>query len=365
MKGKITERELSVLCFTAMFSPLIRTVPGAFAITAGKAAWLCPLVALVPAVLTVWILKRGVQLVPEGGLGQVLQLGYGRIPGKILCGAEAIWIFVELSVCMRLYGERFLGSAYRDTSIFLFILTLAIIAIWQSRKSLPAVARLAQISFFPLTITVAAIFILGVGKVQKENWLPVYWDDAGDVLKGIFPLLSVFGLALVGSFLGGGLRREKKRYLQAWTAVYFLVASVIAIVVLGVFGTKMSARIQVPLFTLAKEVRAGSLLERLEAFVIAVWVFSDLILVILLQRALCNVLADAVGIQEARELAIPIIFAGVFGSVFCGSREELVLHFAETWLSNIRYIMIYAVPIIGCLLAFIRTRKKSKNKKRD
>ncbi len=360
MKRKITEREMSVLCFTMLFSPLIRTAPSASLAAAGKGGWLCPLIALLPALLTVWILKRGLRLVPEGGLGQVLQLGYGKILGRILCGGEAAWIFVELSICFRLYGERFLGSVYRDSSIFLFILTLAAIAVWLSRKSLPAFARLAQISFFPLTITVAAILILAAGKIQKENWLPVYWDDAGAVLNGISPILSIFGLALLGFFLGGEVRRGSKRYAQVWTVVFFLTAGAVSIVILGIFGPGMSARLQVPLFTLAKEIRVGSLLERLEAFVIAVWVLSDLLLVVLLQRVFCKTLGEAVGIRQEQELAIPVLFAAVFGSVLCGSREELVLRFAETWLSAARYVMIYAVPIIGCLLALIKARKTTK-----
>lgn len=365
MKQKITQREISVLCFTALFSPLIRTAPSASVAAAGKAGWLCPLAALIPALLTVWILKKGMTLAPGGGLGQVLQLGYGTILGRILCGLEAVWLFVELSVCFRLYGERFLGSVYRDASLYLFILTLAVIALWQSRKSLPAIARLAQISFFPLTITVAAILILGMGDMEKENWLPVYWTDTGDVVMGVPPILSVFGLALVGFFLGGEVRRERKKNAQAWTAVFFLLAAVVSVVVLGVFGPGMSGRLQVPLFTLAREVKAGSLLERLEAFVIAVWVLSDLLLVILLEKALCRTLADAAGIEEERELAVPVLFAAVFGSLLCGSREELVLRFAETWLHTARFGMIYFIPLVGCLLAMIRTRKNPKKQKKE
>lgn len=364
MKEKITEREMAVLCFTALFSPLIRTAPSASVAAAGKAGWLSPLAALIPALLTVWILKKGMSLVPEGGLGQLLQLGYGRVLGRIFCGLEGAWLFAELSVCFRLYGERFLGSVYRDTSLFLFILTLAVIALWQSRKSLPAVARLAQISFFPLTITVAAILVLGIGKMEKENWLPIWWNDVGGVAREMTPMLSIFGLALAGFFLGGQVRREKKKYAQAWTVVFFLVAGAVSIVVLGLFGPGMSRRLQVPLFTLAKEVQAGSLLERLEAFVIAVWVLSDLLLVILLEKALCRALADAAGLEEEKQLAIPVLFGAVFGSVLCGSREELVLKFAETWLQTARFAMIYLIPLAGCLLALVRERKKSKKQKK-
>jgi dolichol kinase len=363
-KEKISERQLSVLCFVALFSPLIRNVPRAAVAEGGKAGWLSPLAALIPALLVVWVLRKGLKLVPEGGMGQILRLGYGEVLGRFLCFCEAVWLFGELSLCIRLFGERFVGSAYRDTSIFLFLFTLAALTLWQSRKPLAAVVRLAQVGFFPLTITVAAILILGIGQGKAENWLPVAWSDGGAVLRGIPSVLSIFGLVLVGFFLGGEIRREGRGKSLQWTAAYFIVATIMGVVVLAAFGPGLVERLQLPFFSLAKEIRVGSVLERMEAFVMAVWVVSDVLLAVLLQRALCRVLADGVNTKEDSVFALPVVVGAVLGSVLCGSREETVLQVAEEWFSVVRGWMIYAVPLVGCLLALGKERRKCKKMKK-
>jgi hypothetical protein len=252
------------------------------------------------------------------------------------------------------------GSAYRDTSIFLFILTLAVITLWQSGKPLAAVVRLAQVGFFPLTITVAAILILGIGQGTAENWLPLTWSDSEQVLSGVPSVLSIFGLVLVGFFLGGEIRRDGRGKSLQWTAAYFLTATVLGVVVLAAFGPGLVGRLQVPFFSLAKEIRVGSVLERMEAFVIAVWVVSDVLLAILLQRALCRVLADGADIKEDSVFALPVLAGAVLGSVLCGSREETVLRVAEEWFSIVRVWMIYGVPLLGCVLALWIEKRKCK-----
>jgi spore germination protein KB len=355
---KITPGQLSLLAFVALFSPMIRSVPRASLAWAGRGAWLCPLVALIPALVAVWLLCWGCR--EAGSLGGLLMAGYGTALGRVLCVAESVWLLAELSVCIRLYGERFLGSVYRDTSILLFILTLAALAFWQSRKSLPAVMRLARVGFFPLIIMVAVILLLALGQVREGNWLPVAWSDGGGVLAGAVPLLSVFGLGLSGYFLSGAVRTGKDAGPLRWTVFYYIVAAAMGAVVLGVFGTGLVSRLQVPLFSLAKEVSLGSVLQRMEAVVVALWVVSDLLLTILLQRALCRVLAEGIGVQEERELALPVLVAAVFGSLLCGSREEQVLRFAEGLLASVRLIMIYGVPLGACFAYFCRVRKKMK-----
>ncbi len=282
MEEKITRRQLLVLCFGGMLSPLTRLIPGEMAQAAGKAAWLCPLAALPVVLLVVWLLEVSLRRLPNGGMGTMLQAGYGKALGRVLCVANGIWLFMELVVCLRMYAERFLGSSYRDASGFLLILTLVLLALWESRKSLPATARLAQLSFYPLVAAVAAVLLLSVEEIQAANLLPVWYDDLPEIGYGGAFVVQAFALWFAGYNLYGRVeRREKAGNALGWPAALLICLTLVELAIIGVFGSELAQRIQAPFMVLAKEIRLGKTIERLEAVVIAVWTLSDLLLVVL------------------------------------------------------------------------------------
>jgi hypothetical protein len=359
--GKITLRQLMVITLTAVLSPLIRVVPGNSLQTAGKAAWLCPLLALLPLLLTIYIVGKGLEAAEGKGLGGLLQEAYGSVLGKLFCALEGIWLLLQGGVALRLYGERFLGSVYRDASLMLFLVTLVVLALWLCSSSLPAIARLAQMCFYGVTVTIGVILVLSLPNIRLENVLPVWWDDLPQAAVGMVPMLEVGAIWLSGTFLAGQVEAKQGiRKAAAWMGWLCLLSAVLSFVAVGVFGVGLSDRLQVPFFSLAKEIRIGGALERVEALVITVWVLADMILLLLLLRGFGAVMGEMLGEKNGTEFCYPAVFLMLAVAMVSGGELNQVQQVADRWLGPAGLVLLYGIPVLGGLILIVRKKRRKK-----
>ena len=109
-------------------------------------------------------------------------------------------------------------------------------------------------------------------------------------------------MAVPAGFLLGTVEwKTRKNGAVWWVAALTGAAMMIAVSVLGVFGPELSQRLQVPFFTLAKEVSVTGAMERLESIISAMWMMTDTALMGVLAFSAEHALRQAAGAAKRPE----------------------------------------------------------------
>ena len=111
--------------------------------------------------------------------------------------------------------------------------------------------------------------------------LRILEEDALPVLAGTLPVAEVLLLGLYApGFLLGGTEKRPGEFgaLALWLMGMCLGLAALCAAVVGCFGAEITARLTLPFFTLVRNLVFFRTLERMEALVVALWLFPDFLL---------------------------------------------------------------------------------------
>jgi spore germination protein (amino acid permease) len=363
-KRQITTRQMLILLFAGTLSPTIRALPRRSAAIGGTGGWLSAVVAIVPVLLVAWAILACLRRMPKGsGLGELMERGVGKGAARVLSGVYAGWMLLSVAAFLRIYSERFLSTTYANSSIYLFLISILLLTLWNSNGSFGAFARMGQIFFVILVITLALVLGLTASQVKAENILPLWWEDTPDILKSSIPAMGTLAYGVYLFFLGGQTKdlTENRRMVLRWTFSFGVLLTVMQVITMGVFGAPMVARMQVPFFMLTKEINLYGAMERMESMIVALWVITDVVLVGLMVRAICAALEFAFQLSDGQKLATPLVLGLLPAAVLIAASQFALEEFCTKVLNTGNLLLAYLVPSVVCVLAAVRNRKTEKS----
>lgn len=297
----VTKKQYAALLFVALLSPLLRTLPRAAVRWADRAAWLCPLLAVPLVLALVWLaaaLRRSMG--PGEELSSLILRVLGPVAGRVLLLLYAGGLVLYAGFVLRSGAERFAATVYQQSRPEPFMLVLLALCLMAALGTGRALARTAVVLRGILLPVLAAVFLLTAPNVSPKNLLPLTaWDVPGAIL-GAFPLFPVACVGALVLFLGDGAPPAGeigKRALPA-LGLSAAVGCLLCLETVGVFGTKLTARLSYPFFTMTRDVSLFHLAQRIEAVVIALWVFADFTLCTLLLRCVRETAQAALRLRD-------------------------------------------------------------------
>lgn len=358
-QDNICVRDMMLMLGVGLLSPMIRVLPRQTVTEADATGWMAALVALPVLLLIIGCMYWAIERLPgEKGLGELFTCGFGHVVGRAVCGVYFLWALFSLSVALRLYGERLMTTAYRGTSLFLFLLALLALELWISHGKLDAFARMARIFSYVLANTLVLVMVFSLPNVEVRNLLPIWFDDAPGAVRSALPALANMGTGVFLFFLSGRVTRREKKPQETmwWTAGFCVLLSMLSAIIIGSFGAKLVMRMQVPFFSLAKGIRISGAMDRVESIVVAVWVLTDVVFIGLLIRIACTAGRVAFRLESGQRLATPILFAA-FPSAFLVAENTFALNRVSDGILEVgNLILAYGVPLAACAAAKLRKR---------
>ena len=121
--------------------------------------------------------------------------------------------------------------------------------------------------------------VLALFQVESGNLLSNWNWSMGGAVELLMPGVSVLGYGLFAAFLFQPERENKNRkHWAGWIAGACLVLSAAQMIIVGRYGPRLTAQLDSPFFQLAKSVGVEGAFQRVESLVVAIWIFSDLLL---------------------------------------------------------------------------------------
>lgn len=355
---KISLQQYLFLLSVGVMPPLLKLVPSAEAETAGRAGWLTPLAALPFALLGVWLVTAAGKHLPEAyGMGDALCLWLGQPVGRFLCFAYGIIMLLFAATELRFCAERFTSTIYPETGITLFFVVILALDWYLCRRKLAVTARAGQLFFYVMLLTMAVVLLLGMGSIRLYHVFPIWTQDIFPIFQATPTVLGAMSAGIGWLFLFDEVteRHSGRRRGMLWAVYTCLLMTLLGFVVLGVFGEGLTVRLQIPFFSLAKEIQVGSVVQRVEPLVVTMWVFADIISTTLLlrgaEKAFCCAAHHQIRLGNWLILLVFPLSYLIADSFFALDRLYMTLFLPLEW------VMFIVLPLFAAGIGVFRRKK--------
>lgn len=355
--SKISLNEYLMLLSLGLMPPLLKLIPSQEAMLAGTAGWLAPLMALGPVLAGIALIAAVGKRLPENaGLGEAFCLWLGKGVGRVLCVVYGVWLLMLASIALRFCAERFTSTIYPETGMGLFFLVILGLEWYLGRRKLAVTARAAQIFFYMMLTTLGVVLLLGISSVKSYNIAPVWVEDVPKLVQASVPLNGAMSVAVGWLFLFGEVTERQKGGKRAliWGVWMILAMTALGFVVMGVFGKAMVVRLQIPFFSLSKEVRIGSAVQRVEPLVVTMWVFADVISTALLLRSAERAFGCAFGLSGRLNGALLAVVLP--GAYLCAGSFFALDRLYQGVFVPVTLILFVGMPIFAMAIGSVRRR---------
>ena len=295
----LSANQLAALGFVLMLSPALRLFPSAAAQSAGRAAPLAALLALPPAALYLYLGCRAAALRREGeGLCALIARALPGRGGRMALLALWLWLCVYAGFVLRSGADRFIVAVYPEAPAAFFVLTMAAAALAAAFAPYRDAARTAKLVLPAVGGVLALVLLSSLGELRAVNLLPLRPESAAGLVRGAVSGLDVLLWAIgAPAFALGETAKGPAPYPRLLGALALGCAALVfmSAAVVGSFGAPLAASLSWPFFSLVRNLVFFRSVERVEALVVALWVFPDFLIEALFLRAARRALALSLG----------------------------------------------------------------------
>lgn len=356
--SKITSRQLVIMFLMSTLSAAIRVLPTECSRHGGRAAWLAPLIGMVPMLILFSMLTSMFKKENVTNLGDVIELSVGKIAGKILLVIYLCWCIILYLLYIRYYAERLLSTIFPSTDIRFFLLVMMLLVFIATRGKFEVMARFAELSFLIFTVVVIVFFIMLFPSVKIENLYPVTYYDLFPAAKAAYPALGIWGYITLLLFFGERVTDKNQLIKHGRKTSLFLgvMSMLIIISVAGTLGYKVVQNMPIPFFNAVKAISIMEALNRVESILLSMWVVSDFIVISVFALINMQILKQLFALPDVKYLSSPIALLGYSGGqFFTESRAELTAFSSHIGFTG-NLIFCFIIPFIIFVIGKLRRK---------
>ena len=257
---------------------------------------------------------------------------------------------------LRAGADRMISTVYNDASPWIFVIIMAALGLAAALSSERTILRAAKLMVPPVLGVLILVLAAAVPEIKSENLLPLNSFEVLYSFKGAVVTVDAAVLPMVLTlFLADKKSSPDGQFtaLALWLAGISALLFVMELCIIGSFGAPLTAELRQPFFVLVRNLVLFGSLERIEALVVSLWVFSDFILVAVClsaaQRVLRGLMGKRSGYAGERMLDMKngrfliwlcAVSAAVFALIFAPDSESMTL-----WSDTV-------IPIANLTFAF-------------
>lgn len=296
---------------------------------------------------------------PEKTIIQYSELIVGRIPGKIIGLLYALFFLSINTFVIRHFGEIIVTMFMPETPLSFFLIALVATSAYAVRCGLEVLARANEVILPVILALLLLIVALISPEMQMKNFTPALEKGMLPILKGTFLPAVFFAEVVVMVMLTPYMNKpQQAKGTIYWSVViiglFQLISTAAAIAVLGA----RMGRIQFPTIILARQISIAEMIERVEPFVMLIWVLGGIIKVGVFYY--CCVLATAqwLKLKEYKALVLPVgVLLTVLSLVLWGD----ILELANQRVQISPYYLSIEVGLTLLLLVIALLRRKGED----
>lgn len=356
---KISMRQLAIMIFLSLLSPVIRILPRSAVYLGGAPAWLSPIPAAAIGVAYLLALRPLLKnRLPDEGLGQLLERSLGKAAGKAVAALCALWLTFYTGFVLRSAAERLLSAVYGEGNTIVFIIVSIIISMLGAVGLTKSLGRTVEIAAPVIVAVFVLVVIFSATDINPDYLLPVTYLDTGAIALGAVPMIDILSFSTFFLFLLGHTRilEKDKKYEIKWMLYLMLAALGVMVVTVGGCSAPLSLKLQNAFFTMIRNITVFGVVERVEALVVALWVVTDFALLASVLMIVSEIWRGVAGTPHRRAFVYPTAAAAAICAIVISPDAFDLQLWSELVIPAVN--LLFAFIVIPLVLVIGKLRKK-------
>lgn len=357
MKYAYNRRQLLALAFVFSLAPMIRLIPKYCADPAGSGCWLTPVIALPFILLYIFFISAFLKNRHDGeGMGEMIKRSMGSAVGNIVLVLIAANALFYGGFILRSDADRFITGIYTAASPWPFVFVMLLLGLLAVLGPKKALVRAAKIFTPTLAAVLVLVLIFGLTTIDPGKLFPLAENGLASLTLGAAPIFNVYAgtLAYISFFEGLSPRENgRSKAYSLWFLSITLLLTIHISAIVGNYGADLTAQLTHPFFTMLRDVTLFNSIERIEAFVVALWVLPDFIVFSAVLTVAVKCLMLAFNCKPPEDAALNDMKNGRWLIPLCGAITAAV---ALTLSENAQVMQHYSsvvIPMLNLTVAVI------------
>jgi hypothetical protein len=358
---------MTAVFFVALLSPIVQNVPGRLTRAAGRAGWLSALIAGVPilvlAALYCAVRRKAAPLSCADIVCSALGEGAGRAV-LVLIGA---WLAFYSGFALCSGADRFVSTILPSSKATFFIIIMYIMALVAALGDSRAIARCAMVFRPALMLVFIIVFAFALPEADANELLPVSRLDTAAVFRGAVQVLGLFGVGAYLFFLepqdaAGGAAAP----LLIWLGTEIIIVSLMCVTGAGLLGVTLTQSLPYAFFAAIRDLHFLGAVERIEAVIIALWIFSDFILISAFTKTSALLLCRGLGVRTKRMQKAAVWLcsaASLAAALAIDSGAETLVYLTENVVPRVNFVLTLAILPCCFIIWTVRSRNCANKRK--
>lgn len=357
---RIGARSFMILTFFFMTGTSILIAPAGLAVAAGRDAWLAALLGVSLNLATAGIYIALAERHNGQTLVQIAMTVLGRWPGMAVGCLFSLFCYLLAALMVGDMGFFMTSQILAETPIEAIEVLFVCAVVLAIRSGLRSYALAGEIFFAWVALLMVLFMIPLIPDFDARRLLPILDQGMMPVVKGgasFFALQELSVLLMIYPYVTPG--KGRRRGLIVGTAIGGSALVLLTLGCIGVLEENLTANNLYPVYTLAKNIKIGRFLERIEGIMIFIWICSIFLKIALTFHASLIGLAQTFRIGDIRVLLWPLAIGLIWLSLASYPNEPFIVRVLSTSWLPFASLFLIVIPLLLLGASFLSKRKRA------
>lgn len=362
-KEMIRASQFKKMVFLYTIGTSIILIPSTLASDANNDAWISAILGTVVGLILVGLYLCLANLVPGKTIVEICFVLLGKWPGRMCSILLFLYSFLITTLVMRNLGDFLTASMFPETPINAIHLVYLLIVLIGIRYGLSNIARTMDI-FYPFICLMFILFaLLLIPDIDFKQLQPVFGNGAWPIVNATYSYISFPYLEYVLFLMILPNVEDPKRGGKAFlkgTLLGGLVLLIITILCLLVMGTEMTSSNLYASFEMAKIIKIGDFIQRVEVIIAVIWFITIYCKIIVCFYVSIKSFSQIFNLGDYRPLVFPMgMILLAIASIIVPDMGYFISFNRYVW-TIYSFTFGFVLPLLLLLIATMRRNQKGR-----
>lgn len=357
---KIQASQFRKMVFLFTVGTSIILVPNALAADANNDAWIPAIIGTSAGLILVWLYLALARLVPGKTISEICFSVLGKWPGAIGSFLLFLYSFVLTNLVLRNLGDFLTATMFPETPMYALHLVYLLVVLIGVRYGMSNIARTMDL-FYPVVCILFVLFaILLLPEIDFNRLQPVFGNGVLPIANAAYSYISFPCLEYVLFLMilpkVEDLKEGGKAFYKGALLGGTILISTTALCLL-VMGAEMTSSNVHASFELAKMIKVGEFVQRVEVIIAVIWLLTIFCKLILCFYMTVQSFAQSFRLGDYRPLVFPMGLLVFAVSVIIAPDLGYFMSFDRySWIIY-AFAFGFVMPLLLLFAALIRGRR--------
>lgn len=369
LNREVTLRQITFMYLFISISTVLRQVPQALALEAGKSGYLSPIISILATVPLTAIIILLIKAFPGLNIYEIMVQLMGTFFAKLIILAYMIWLFLITTAKVTIYSLTLEFTLMPRTRADFFMTVMMLLVFYALLRGIKTIFRFSELTLGTIFILFAILFVCAFTRLRTDYLLPVSTVNLLRTTLAAKHVIAVGGNMIIALFFADklGITVTKGQLNKLWFGVFVFtaLAFILTILTYGISGTSLTANLPFPFYITVKSISFFNIFERFEVLITLICILSDYIAIAVFTMLLLRCFEWLFGLTECEALYLPLGIIVFYLTYYLSSTQFEFNILYRRVLVNLNLIFEYVIPFFLAFLYGIMSKGRKKDLKKQ